>query len=71
MTPIANTIAAPPGTRVTPCMAAPTSAAHGIVSSQAVRMLPATPQRTAERRLAAPAPSTEPETVWVVDTGKP
>jgi hypothetical protein len=34
-------------------------------------MLPATPQRTAERRRVAPAPITEPETTWVVEIGKP
>jgi hypothetical protein len=34
-------------------------------------MLPATPQRTAEKRRVAPAPSTEPEIVCVVETGKP
>ena len=34
-------------------------------------MLPATPQRTAETRLAAPAPMTAPEIVCVVDSGKP
>ena len=36
--------------------ARPRIAAAGSVSSQAVTMLPATPQRTAEKRLAAPAP---------------
>ena len=34
-------------------------------------MLPATPQRTADSRLAAPAPITAPEIVWVVESGKP
>ena len=34
-------------------------------------MLPATPQRTAETRLAAPAPITAPEIVCVVESGKP
>ena len=34
-------------------------------------MLPATPQRTAENRLAAPAPMIPPEITWVVDSGKP
>ena len=34
-------------------------------------MLPATPQRTADSRRDAPAPITEPEIVWVVETGKP
>ena len=43
----------------------------GSVRSQAATMLPATPQRTAERRLAAPAPITAPEIVWVVDSGYP
>ena len=44
-------------------------AAAGIVSSQAKTMLPATPQRTAESRLVAPAPSTEPEITCVVESG--
>ena len=34
-------------------------------------MFPATPQRTAWKPRTAPAPSTEPEIVWVVETGKP
>ena len=34
-------------------------------------MLPATPQRTAETRLAAPAPMIAPEITCVVDSGKP
>jgi hypothetical protein len=38
---------------------------------QAATMFPATPQRTAEKRFVAPAPSTEPEIVCVVETGKP
>ena len=46
-------------------------AAAGRVSTQAATMLPATPQRTADSRLAAPAPITAPEMVWVVDSGKP
>ena len=70
-TPNANTIAGPPGTRVTPCIPAPTIAAQGIVMIQAAAMFPATPQRTAEKRFVAPAPSTEPEIVCVVETGKP
>jgi hypothetical protein len=32
-------------------------------------MFPAMPQRTAESRFVAPAPITEPETTWVVETG--
>ena len=39
--------------------------------THATRMFPATPQRTAERRVLAPAPSTEPLIVCVVETGKP
>ena len=39
--------------------------------SQAIITLPATPQRTAEARRAAPAPITQPVMVWVVDTGMP
>ena len=34
-------------------------------------MLPATPQRTAEKRFVAPAPITAPEMHCVVETGKP
>src|ERR1051325_7238193 len=34
-------------------------------------MLPATPQRTADRSLAAPAPMIAPEITCVVDSGKP
>ena len=34
-------------------------------------MLPATPQRTAESRFVAPAPSTEPEITCVVESGYP
>ena len=34
-------------------------------------MFPATPQRTAETRLAAPAPMTPPLITWVVESGKP
>src|SRR5918996_3085067 len=66
-----NTIVVPPGSRVRDSIAAPTTPAQGIVRTQAIRMFPATPQRTALRRFVAPAPSTEPETVCVVETGKP
>ena len=41
------------------------------MSTQAITIEPATPQRTAETRLAAPAPMTPPAMVWVVDSGKP
>src|SRR5581483_4662666 len=51
--------------------AAATRPAAGIVSSQANTMLPATPQRTADRRRVAPAPMTEPVTTCVVEIGKP
>ena len=34
-------------------------------------MLPATPQRTADSRLAAPAPMMPPEMTCVVESGKP
>ena len=34
-------------------------------------MLPATPQRTAETRLAAPVPMIAPEITCVVESGKP
>ena len=49
--------------------AAPAAAAAGRVSSQATTMFPATPQRTAEKRLAAPAPVMPPEMTWVVESG--
>ena len=52
-------------------MSAPIAAAAGRVSTHAVTMLPATPQRTAESRLAAPEPMTAPEMVCVVESGKP
>ena len=39
--------------------------------THATMMLPATPQRTADSRLAAPDPITAPEIVWVVESGKP
>ena len=47
----------------------PITAAPGRVRIQASAMLPATPQRTADRRRAAPAPITEPEMTCVVDSG--
>src|SRR3546814_20077767 len=43
----------------------------GMVSVQAQAMEPATPQRTAEKRLVAPTPMMAPVMVWVVDTGMP
>ena len=46
-------------------------AAAGSVSTQATTMLPATPQRTADSRFAAPDPITAPEIVCVVESGKP
>ena len=42
-----------------------------MVMIQAITTLPATPQRTAEARLATPAPMIEPVMVCVVDTGMP
>ena len=50
---------------------APIVAAAGSVKSQAATMFPATPQRTADSRLPAPAPITPPEITWVVESGKP
>src|ERR1700729_1131122 len=47
------------------------AAAAGSVSIQAPTMLPATPQRTADSRLAAPEPMIEPEITRVVDRGYP
>ena len=52
-------------------MTAPTSPAAGSVTAHATAMLPASPQRTAENFLLAPAPITEPVIVCVVETGKP
>ena len=43
----------------------------GIVTIQAITMLPAIPHRTAEVRRAAPTPIIAPVMVWVVDTGTP
>jgi len=48
---------------------AATRAAIGIVSTQAPRMLPATPQRTARRPFDAPAPMMDPVIVCVVEIG--
>ena len=39
--------------------------------TQAMTMLPAMPQRTADNRRAAPTPIIAPVIVWVVDTGMP
>lgn len=46
-------------------------AAAGSVGVHAPTMLPATPQRTADRRLAAPEPMIEPEITWVAESGYP
>ena len=43
----------------------------GKVTTQAVTMFPATPQRTAEKRLMAPTPIMEAAVQWVVLTGIP
>ncbi len=43
--------------------------AAGMVSTQAMTMLRATPQRTADSRLVAPAPITADVIVCVVETG--
>ena len=50
---------------------AASSALSGSVKTHAVTMLPATPQRTAERRLLAPTPMMHALMQWVVDTGTP
>src|SRR5512143_2977173 len=47
------------------------SAAPGIVKIQAQTILSVTPQRTADRRLAAPTPEMAPVMTWVVLTGTP
>ena len=46
-------------------------AVAGRVMIQAMTMLRATVQRTADTRLAAPTPMMAPVMVWVVDTGTP
>ena len=46
------------------------AAVAGMVNTHATRMFRATPQRTAPSRHVAPAPITEPETTWVVLTGR-
>jgi hypothetical protein len=43
----------------------------GIVRNQAITMLPATPQRTAENRALEPTPMMAEEMTWVVETGIP
>ena len=43
----------------------------GKVITHVITILRATPHRTAERRLVAPAPITEPLMHWVVLTGMP
>ena len=45
--------------------------AAGIVRIQAITMLPATPQRTADSRRVAPTPMTDELITCVVDTGRP
>ena len=47
------------------------SALMGIVRTQAQRMFPAIPQRTAVTRRVAPTPMMAPVIVWVVLTGIP
>ena len=48
-----------------------TKADAGIVKIQAITIEPATFQRTAETRRAAPTPTIAPVIVWVVETGTP
>src|SRR6476661_3943280 len=48
---------------------AATIPAPGKVRTHAATMLPATPQRTADRRLVAPTPMIEEVIVWVVEIG--
>jgi hypothetical protein len=49
----------------------PINAAPGMVKIQAQTICRVTPQRTAERRLAAPTPEIDPVMTWVVLTGTP
>src|SRR5215211_2329095 len=73
--PMAETTMGPtapvPKMRVMPYAMAPTAAAHGRVRTHAATMFPATPQRTADTRLPAPAPMIPPEITWVVESGNP
>ena len=52
-------------------MSAAMAAAQGMVSSHAIRMLPATPHRTAEILRVEPTPITAVEATCVVLTGRP
>src|SRR5689334_20216277 len=52
-------------------VSAATTAAAGMVSTQAQTMRLATPQRTAERRVVDPTPTIAPVMVCVVLTGMP
>ena len=56
---------------ITTYASAATSADAGIVSTHAITMFPATPQRTAESRSLAPTPMIALEITCVVDTGIP
>ena len=72
--PTTETISGPtaPGKMSTnPKVAAPIAAAAGSVSSQAMTMLPATPQRTADSFFVAPTPMMALKITCVVDTGMP
>ena len=51
--------------------AAPTRPDAGKVTSQAMTILPATPQFTLLPRLPRPVPMIEPEHTWVVESAKP
>src|SRR3954447_701751 len=48
-----------------------TNAEHGIVSTHAQTISPATPQRTAFRLVTDPTPAIDPAITCVVDTGSP
>ena len=52
-------------------MPAAKRALAGMVSTQATRMWPATPQRTALALVLAPTPMMAPLMTWVVETGMP
>ena len=60
-----------PTARMTSAMTYPMTKQPGIVSTHAVTMRPAMPQRTAERRRVAPTPRIAPEIACVVEIGMP
>ena len=66
-----STPARPPMPAVMPYATAPTRAAAGSVTTQAVTMRRATLHRTSAPGLPTPLPRMEPVATWVVDSEKP